>query len=61
MIDLHGSAHVLMQADLAHYPPMADGITGLRAGKARGMSGSRPLPRWSARAGAWPTRPTSPR
>lgn len=35
MIDLHGSAHVLMQADLAHYPPMADGITGLRTGTRR--------------------------
>jgi hypothetical protein len=25
------AAPMLMQADLAHYPPMADGITGLRA------------------------------
>ena len=30
-LDLHGSPHVLMQADLAHYPPLADGVAGLRA------------------------------
>ncbi|CCA90706.1 MSMEG_0567/Sll0786 family nitrogen starvation N-acetyltransferase [Novosphingobium sp. PP1Y] len=30
-IELHGSPHVLMQADLAHYPPIADGVAGLRA------------------------------
>ena len=28
-IDLHGRAHHLMQADLAHYPPMADPERGL--------------------------------
>ncbi len=27
---LHGMPHVLMQADLAHYPPIADGVAGLR-------------------------------
>ncbi|NKJ01622.1 putative N-acetyltransferase (TIGR04045 family) [Novosphingobium sp. SG751A] len=30
MLDLHDSPHALMQADLSHYPPIADGITGLR-------------------------------
>lgn len=30
-LDLHGKAHALMQADLAHYPPIADGVAGLRA------------------------------
>lgn len=30
-VTLHGVAHSLMHADLAHYPPIADGITGLRA------------------------------
>jgi putative N-acetyltransferase (TIGR04045 family) len=29
-ITLHGSPHALMQADLAHYPPIADGETGFR-------------------------------
>jgi len=27
-IDVHGRAHQLMQADLAHYPPISDGDTG---------------------------------
>lgn len=30
-IALHGAPHALMQADLSHYPPIADGIAGLRA------------------------------
>jgi putative N-acetyltransferase (TIGR04045 family) len=30
-VDLHGLPHALMQADLAHYPPFADGLTGFRA------------------------------
>nr|WP_087573560.1 MSMEG_0567/Sll0786 family nitrogen starvation N-acetyltransferase [Sphingomonas sp. CDS-1] len=30
-IELHGLPHTLMQADLAHYPPFADGLTGFRA------------------------------
>jgi putative N-acetyltransferase (TIGR04045 family) len=29
-VDMHGLPHALMQADLAHYPPIADGIAGLR-------------------------------
>lgn len=29
-VELHGLPHALMQADLAHYPPIADGIAGLR-------------------------------
>lgn len=30
-VTLHGVAHALMRADLAHYPPIADGVAGLRA------------------------------
>ncbi|MET0362719.1 MAG: MSMEG_0567/Sll0786 family nitrogen starvation N-acetyltransferase [Sphingobium sp.] len=29
-IDLHGVPHALMQADLTPYPPIADGVAGLR-------------------------------
>jgi putative N-acetyltransferase (TIGR04045 family) len=29
-MDLHGRPHALMQADLAHYPPIVDGACGLR-------------------------------
>jgi putative N-acetyltransferase (TIGR04045 family) len=29
-IELHGQPHALMRADLAHYPPIADGVAGLR-------------------------------
>lgn len=29
-IELHGLPHALMQADLTHYPPIADGVAGLR-------------------------------
>lgn len=29
-VDLHGMPHALMQADLPHYPPIADGVAGLR-------------------------------
>lgn len=31
VIELHGMSHALMQADLAHYPPIADGVAGFRA------------------------------
>lgn len=34
-VELHGMSHALMQADLAHYPPIADGVAGLRAAKRR--------------------------
>lgn len=34
-VDLHGMPHALMQADLAYYPPIADGAAGLRAEKRR--------------------------
>lgn len=30
-IDLHGRAHHLMEADLAHYPPLHDAVAGLTA------------------------------
>ena len=30
-MDLHGMPHLLMQADLSHYPPIADGQTGFHA------------------------------
>lgn len=30
-MELHGMPHLLMQADLAHYPPIADGQTGFHA------------------------------
>lgn len=30
-IELHGMLHALMQADMAQYPPFADGLTGFRA------------------------------
>ncbi len=30
-VELHGMPHSLMQADLAWYPPIEDGVTGLRA------------------------------
>lgn len=30
-VHLHGLPHALMQAELAHYPPFADGLTGFRA------------------------------
>lgn len=30
-VELHGMAHALMEADLAYYPPIADGVAGLRA------------------------------
>lgn len=29
-VQLHGMAHALMEADLAFYPPIADGVAGLR-------------------------------
>lgn len=29
-VALHGMPHSLMQADLAHYPPIVDGVAGLR-------------------------------
>lgn len=35
---LHGRPHVLMQADLAHYPPCHDPLTGFVTGAARGLS-----------------------
>lgn len=30
-VDLHGMPHALMEADLAHYPPIIDGVSGFRA------------------------------
>ena len=30
-VDLHGRSHHLMEADLAHYPPMADPVAGITA------------------------------
>ena len=30
-VDLHGRPHHLMEADLAHYPPMADPVAGITA------------------------------
>ena len=35
---LHGRPHVLMQADLAHYPPCHDPLTGIVTGAARGLA-----------------------
>lgn len=32
-MDVHGRAHALMQADLAHYPPIHDGDTGFVLGR----------------------------
>lgn len=35
---LHGKAHVLMQADLAYYPPCHDPLTGFVTGSARSVA-----------------------
>ena len=42
-LQLHGTAHWLMQADLAHYPPCHDPISGwaLRAARSGGAGGGR--------------------
>ncbi|MBB3770543.1 putative N-acetyltransferase (TIGR04045 family) [Angulomicrobium tetraedrale] len=38
--ELHGRAHVLMQADLAFYPPIADAETGFHAQARSALAGS---------------------
>jgi hypothetical protein len=35
---LHDRPHVLMQADLAHYPPCHDPLTGFVTGPSRGVA-----------------------